>query len=474
MKLNEVTIGKKIGVGFGGILFLTTVLIGISQFILTTSSERYENLIEKEVEMHSHILEARIAFGECQRFGDYFLKNPISSFLKEHSIEWEGFIKNINLFDEHVNEVSNNEEFLDALQKIKLSIHVYESELDNLNKASEIGSDYFKSVDKGAFTNSSSKISADLFKLGDNINKRVITEKETTRSKVKLFSKICLILGGAIVVLGSVISILLGRKITIPLKAASMSLFDNADQVSNAANQVSSSSQSLADGASDQAASLEEISASLEEVGAMVKRGSENAGEVDNLMKASTEVIHEADQSMAKLISSMQDISSASSETQKIVKTIDEIAFQTNLLALNAAVEAARAGEAGAGFAVVADEVRNLAMRASAAAKDTSGLIEKTVEKINIGSVLAKETSENFYVATQSTTRVGIVVSEMAEGTRQQEIAISEVTKAVQQIDSVTQQNAAVAEESSSAANELSTQAERMIESVQYLQAMTG
>ena len=85
---------------------------------------------------------------------------------------------------------------------------------------------------------------------------------------------------------------------------------------------------------------------------------------------------------MSRLTFPCKQITQASEETQKIVKTIDEIAFQTNLLALNAAVEAARAGEAGAGFAVVADEVRNLAMRAAEAAKNTANLIEGTVQTV--------------------------------------------------------------------------------------------
>ena len=170
----------------------------------------------------------------------------------------------------------------------------------------------------------------------------------------------------------------------------------------------------------------------------------------------------------------MQEISKASEETSKIIKTIDEIAFQTNLLALNAAVEAARAGEAGAGFAVVADEVRNLAMRAADAAKNTAALIEGTVKKVSDGTALVKTTNDAFNEVAGSTAKVGELVGEIAAASSEQAQGIEQVNIAVTEMDKVTQQNAATAEESASASEELNAQAEEMKSFVADLAAMVG
>jgi methyl-accepting chemotaxis protein len=177
---------------------------------------------------------------------------------------------------------------------------------------------------------------------------------------------------------------------------------------------------------------------------------------------------------MSELTTSMRDILKASDETSKIIKTIDEIAFQTNLLALNAAVEAARAGEAGAGFVVVADEVRNLALRAVEAAKTTANLIEGTFKKVREGSEFVKWSNAVFAHVTESTTKIGDLIREIAAASSEQAKGIEQVDIAVIEMKKVTQQNAAIAEESASASEQMNAQAEQMKAMVNELVAIVG
>ncbi len=217
-------------------------------------------------------------------------------------------------------------------------------------------------------------------------------------------------------------------------------------KMNEAVGQSLVTSQTLAEAASEQAASLEETSSSLEEMASMTKKSAENTTHANKLMTASQEATQTANRSMNHLTHSMEEVAQASEQTQKIVKTIDEIAFQTNLLALNAAVEAARAGEAGAGFAVVADEVRNLAMRAAEAAKNTSNLMNDIVEKIKAGENMVAVTSKEFQQVSSSSKKVVELMGEISAASQEQSQGIDQINTAVAEINKVTQQNAASAQ----------------------------
>ncbi len=210
---------------------------------------------------------------------------------------------------------------------------------------------------------------------------------------------------------------------------------------------IATTSTSLSDGASAQAAALEETSSSLEEISAMVQQNAENAGHADSLVTTACGQVASVQTAINDLNRSMTEITTASQEIQKIIGTIDQIAFQTNLLALNAAVEAARAGEAGAGFAVVAEEVRNLAQRSAEAAKSTAHLIGTTVERIEAGNRITQETSRQFGEVSQGIANAGTLITEISHGSREQALGVEQVNSAILEINRVTQENVDTSEE---------------------------
>lgn len=230
----------------------------------------------------------------------------------------------------------------------------------------------------------------------------------------------------------------------------------------DASEQVSSGSQALAQGTSEQEASIRELSDYVSDISGRVNKNAENAKNVSEISDTATTDLKEGNAEMQKMLAAMKIIDEKSAEIEKIINTIDNIAFQTNILALNAAVEAARAGEAGKGFAVVADEVRNLASKSAEAAQTTSELIGSTIEAVSNGTAIADSTAQTIESVMERFSNANALINEISEGSAQQASMVDQVLSSVSQISAVVQNNAATAEESASASALTAAQAKEL------------
>ncbi|MCJ8344795.1 methyl-accepting chemotaxis protein, partial [bacterium] len=255
-----------------------------------------------------------------------------------------------------------------------------------------------------------------------------------------------------------IISWAIAKSITQPIHNVIETLNEGADHLSIAANEVSNSSQMIASGASEQAASLEEVSSAVEQISSMIDRNADNATTVNNLSNETLTNTLNCSDSMKNLSKVTLGIRDVSEQSQKIIKTIDEIAFQTNLLALNAAVEAARAGDAGRGFAVVADEIRSLAGRSTQAAKETEELIQKSRKASEEGVTVSSEVSEILNSIVDNVVLSNKTIEEITIASAEQARGIEEISTALHDMNKVTQSSAAVSEQSAAASDELSSQ----------------
>ena len=233
----------------------------------------------------------------------------------------------------------------------------------------------------------------------------------------------------------------------------------SSNQVASGAEQISIGAQDLSQGATEQASSIQELSATLSEIYDKISENAKNSQNAEHLSCDAVENIDESDRKMSEMIIAMEDITNRANEIGKIVKTIDDIAFQTNILALNAAVEAARAGDAGKGFAVVADEVRNLAQKSAEAAKNTTVLIEGTVESIINGRNIATSTADVLKISVSKVDEAKKMIELISTASAEEAESAKQVTIGLEQISAVVQNNSATSEESAAASEKLYSEA---------------
>lgn len=226
------------------------------------------------------------------------------------------------------------------------------------------------------------------------------------------------------------------------------------------AEQLSSSAQQLAQGSSEQTEAILELSDAVSKISEGADYNVQNVRLAMEYVGEASASIEKGNEHMGQMLHAMEDIKTASSEINKIIKTIEDIAFQTNLLALNASVEAARAGTAGRGFAVVADEVRNLAAKSAEASKQTAGLISNAIAAVKQGYLLADGTARAFSEVSAKTGMVESTILAIDQSSTKQADEISHITAGLKQISDVVQMNMAASEETAATGEELLSQAE--------------
>jgi methyl-accepting chemotaxis protein len=256
-----------------------------------------------------------------------------------------------------------------------------------------------------------------------------------------------------------------------------------SDNVASASVELSASAEQMQKGSGEQAERSRQVATASEEMSQTVidiaKNASSMASTATSAAKTAKdggriveEAVKEVKQIAHTVGESKEHITSLAELSQRIgeiIGIINDIADQTNLLALNAAIEAARAGEHGRGFAVVADEVRKLAERTTGATSEVSTIIGEIQNKVTSAVSSIEKVSSKVERGVDLSTKAGNELTTIVKSVEDLHLMVQQIASAIEEMTATSDMISKDIESISGISNETSMSSSEVTKASQEL-----
>ena len=237
-----------------------------------------------------------------------------------------------------------------------------------------------------------------------------------------------------------------------------------AKEIASGSAQLAYAADDLATACTGQATEVSDLMNLLTQLGDSIEYNEKEAEEAVKIANLASSTLVVGAQKMQELGNAMQEINQCSEQIISVISAISDIGDEIDLLSLNASIESARAGEAGRGFAVVAEQVKKLAEASQNAVGQTSELIERTVQSVEVGTRIAHEAAANMedvqMGAEETTGRINGIVDKLKIEVE----SIAQINESIGVVAGIVDNNSATSEETAAVSEQQKAQVESMVD----------